>query len=169
MISFDLVFSRLNYDHVTGYFTWKERVISKPTDITWNKRHANNLAGSSDGKGYLKISIDNKKYYSHRLAWLYFYGSPPEFTIDHINGNCSDNRIKNLRDVPHKINMRNMRRNKNNKSGYTGIWFNKKSNTWCANLSTEWVGSYQTLNDAVSSRELKKDGKGYHVNHGMVK
>jgi hypothetical protein len=66
--------------------------------------------------------INRKRYAEHRLAWLYFYGSWPALFIDHINGNRSDNRISNLRDVPLVVNNQNQREPRgNNTNGFLGV------------------------------------------------
>lgn len=42
--------------------------------------------------------------------------------MDHINGNRSDNRWANLRDVTHSVNLQNQRRPKSdNKCGFLGV------------------------------------------------
>ena len=79
------------YDPETGLFYWSR---SRGSLAPIGKQ-----IGWVSTKGYLKVTIDGVKYYLHRLAWLYTYGSFPKFTIDHINRITSDNRIVNLRDV----------------------------------------------------------------------
>lgn len=89
------------YDAQTGIFRWRlERKcgLIKP----WAK------AGWTDG-GYTRIQIGPKGHLAHRLAWLYEFGVWPSKDIDHINGNRSDNRLCNLRDVSRKINTQNRR------------------------------------------------------------
>ena len=44
----------------------------------------------------------------HRAIWVWHYGYFPALTIDHINGNKSDNRIENLREVCQTENNLNM-------------------------------------------------------------
>lgn len=63
-----------------------------------------------------------KNYLAHRLAWLHHYGEWPQYEIDHINGNVADNRLANLRDVPHRTNCENKRRpTAANKLGVQGV------------------------------------------------
>lgn len=69
------------------------------------------LVGFKNAKGYLSIEVRFKgkprKFKAHRVAWLHFYGRWPKDQIDHINGNKSDNRIKNLREVSNRENNQN--------------------------------------------------------------
>lgn len=57
--------------------------------------------------GYYTTSINCKFEYVHRICWFLYYGAWPENDIDHINGEKTDNRIKNLRDVTRSENLRN--------------------------------------------------------------
>lgn len=43
------------------------------------------------------------------MAWLLGTGAWPKHYIDHINGDPADNRLTNLRDVTHQVNMRNQK------------------------------------------------------------
>ena len=98
----------LEYDPETGIFRWK---APRCTRIK-----VGDLAGTLTWRGYVRIQLDGKRHQAHRLAWLYVYGEMPTKQIDHINGNCNDNRIINLRDVSNQINSQNrkVRRNKTN-------------------------------------------------------
>lgn len=53
--------------------------------------------------------------------------TPDGFVVDHINGDTSDNRRKNLRICTPKENARNTRKPKRNKTGFKGVVFSGKS------------------------------------------
>jgi hypothetical protein len=54
----------------------------------------------------------------HRIIWKLFYGKDPDQVIDHIDGNPSNNRIENLRDVSPAKNAQNR---VNTKKKYLGV------------------------------------------------
>ena len=89
----------LSYDADTGLFVWQaQRGCKRPGE-----------SAGTQTDGYLQISVDGRLYKAHRLAWLYVHGAWPVDAIDHINGDRSDNRIANLRDVTLAINNQNRR------------------------------------------------------------
>jgi hypothetical protein len=51
-------------------------------------------AGKLGPHGYLWIEIDGT---AQDLAWLYVHNELPDGVIVHLNGNQTDNRMKNLR------------------------------------------------------------------------
>jgi hypothetical protein len=121
----------LHYDKNTGLFMKSGRKV-----------------GWVNEGGYIRIDLDRKKYYAHRLAWLYVHGSFPKFQIDHINGCKEDNKISNLRDVQDFENKQNRGGNKNNRSGYVGVYFDTSINRYRARIGINGkqrnLGSYET-------------------------
>lgn len=137
--------SAIDYDTETGVFTWK-------SDKTgWTRAGAK--AGAMRKDGYVLISINGKRYLAHRLAWLYVHGQWPSKFIDHIDGNPSNNRIANLREVDQSINMQNQRRAlSNNKSGLLGVCWSSNARKWHAQINIDGinthVGYYNTKEEA---------------------
>lgn len=126
-----------HYEPSTGLFT---RLIRK------GKCKPTSRVGCVDDRGYLKIGINRKYYFAHRLAWLYCFGKQPQHTIDHINGNKLDNSISNLRDVHQRRNTQNRSYHRDGK--LVGASYDKahklwKSRVWFNNKSFE-LGSYKT-------------------------
>lgn len=106
--------SLLSYDEATGEFRWLAGVCNVP---------AGAVAGSRGKRGYIDICVAKERHGAHRLAWLYVYGKWPDADIDHKNGDRSDNRIANLRDVPHSVNAQNIRaaHRRNRATGLLGV------------------------------------------------
>lgn len=121
MITKQELMSKLNYCLDTGVFTWKKYGAGISKDLT---------AGSVCKNGYLKIWINNKHYYAHRLAWLYNYGYMPDKEVDHINHNRADNRIDNLRLANRNQNSFNTSIRSDNTSGTKGISWYSRLNKW---------------------------------------
>jgi hypothetical protein len=127
--------SALFYEPETGSFTW---LVS-----TSNRVKVGAVAGNISPFGYLYISLDGHRYKAHRLAFLYMHGVWPTNHIDHLDGNPANNRIENLRDVSHSVNMQNIRKAKS------------------SNKSTGMLGSYR-----IGKRFQAKiviDGKVRHI------
>lgn len=87
------------YDPLNGFLYWN---FSNGRQIWTGKVVTTRLAG-----GYVTVIHNGFAYKAHRLAWLLHYRRWPEFEVDHINGLRADNRIANLRDVPHRVNQLN--------------------------------------------------------------
>ena len=159
----------LYYNRYTGHFIWKvsRRGRVKVGDIAGNSKI------NTDGKTYRRIGINNESHCSHRLAWLYVYGVFPKDQIDHINGDGTDNRIENLRDVNNSENGKNQRMPKNNKSGCIGVYWHKLRNKWQAEITDNgkkiYLGIYTDYSHAIQARKKAEKEYGYHANHGMVR
>ena len=157
-----LITKRLDYSSETGIFRWK---------INERRARKGNIAGSNDGKGYVSIRLNGKNYRAARLAWLYVYRTLPKHYIDHINGNPSDNRISNLRDVTAFENQKNRKTNANNQTGISGV--SPYRGGWSAiivvNNKRIWLGMFQDFFEACCARKSAELEYGFHPNHGRNK
>lgn len=153
----------LDYDSKTGFFTWKlpvrgvSKVPSKP-------------AGHKATSGYIFIRVNGLLYRAHRLAWLYVYGVFPEYDIDHVDGNRSNNSIDNLRDVTRKENRKNNRKYKTNKSGVVGVYWYEPLQKWHAQIQSDGVkyhiGYFTDLETAKQKRKEMETVFNFHENTG---
>lgn len=117
----------LTYDPETGIFKW-----IKSKGVARSGREAGTIK-----LNYIKIMIDRKGYFAHRLAWLYIYGKWPSKEIDHINRNGLDNRISNLREADASQNRQNRGMHKCNTSGYKGVSYHIRRKKWRAAIGVD--------------------------------
>ncbi|KKP81580.1 MAG: hypothetical protein UR84_C0021G0002 [candidate division WS6 bacterium GW2011_GWD1_35_594] len=159
MITHDRLLELLDYNQSTGVFTWRA-----------NRSHnamAGNVAGSNGRKdGYVYISIDNKQYRAHRLAFLYVTGSLPTGQVDHRDRVRHNNKWDNLRDANFVINGRNMSITNRNKSGVKGVYWNKNINKWHAQIRVIGklihIGFFDDLVAAKDARAKAEDRYGFN-------
>lgn len=100
-VTAEIARSLLKYDSETGSMVWLRSKGAAAGGAS---------AGHRDARyGYTYVCIFGRRYAAHRLAWLMTYGKWPDGEIDHKNGDRTDDRIANLRDVPHAVNTQNVR------------------------------------------------------------
>jgi hypothetical protein len=139
-LSRDRLVAALRYDPETGAFL----------------RLSGEVAGTLTSNGYREVHVDGRRYYEHRLAWLYIYGRLPQTTIDHINGDRSDNRLSNLREANLFEQARNTKVPKTNTSGIKGVSWDHARKKWYAYINYEGrmisLGRHDALEDAARAR-----------------
>jgi hypothetical protein len=132
----------LAYDPETGVLTW--RVDRGP-----GTRRAGKSAGCPK-EGYLRIMVDGRHYYAHRLAWLYVNGAWPAAFLDHVNMDGTDNRIANLREATKSENACNKGAHRDNSSGIKGV--TRQGSRWQVNITKGgrfmYVGLFKTAEEA---------------------
>lgn len=120
-----------------------------------------------DALGYPCSCIGGKTVRLHRVIYPTVCDG---MVVDHINRNKLDNRRSNLRVVTQKENCHNASLRSNNKSGVTGVFFDKRAGRWRAQIyhggKTTHVGIYDCFDDAVKARKEAEDkyyGGGSHL------
>lgn len=106
------------------------------------------------------VRVNKKLYYAHRVVFkLHFPDVRIDgLIIDHLNGNPFDNRIENLRLVTQSLNMKNICKRSDNKSGVTGVSFYSRDGTWRVSWTEKEKRKqkfFKKFEDAVQYR-LKK-------------
>lgn len=137
----------LNYNPETGEFTWREYRSS-------NARPGDKAGYYSPEFKYITVRI-GRLYLAHRLAWLHYYGEWPTQYLDHINGDCADNRISNLREATKSENGWNAKKRKTNKSGFRGVSLYRPNGKWRARITANKIerslGYFDTKEEAVEA------------------
>lgn len=118
MITHKYLKSLMNYDSVTGIFTWKHR---SDVNKTWNSKYAARRAGRLRADGYWELIINKRYYKASRVAWFYITGNWPIYEIDHKDLNKSNNSFDNLREATPHQNQCNHAKTRINTSGYKGV------------------------------------------------
>ena len=141
----------LSYDATTGHMTWR---------VDRGKGRAGERAGTRHPHGYRQIKLKGRLYLTHRLAWLLMTGAWPRHTVDHINGDRTDDRFENLRDVPQGINSQNRRKpQRNNTTGFLGVTERQgrfRAAVQSPSGKTHAAGSYATAEEAHAAYIDKK-------------
>jgi len=175
------------YDETSPTFLrWKVSIFSGK-NLKTCKIKSGDIAGSLKSNGrHSQVQLNGKNYMVHRIIFELFNGKVEEnFCIDHIDGNCLNNSIYNLRMVTQTVNMRNQKKPKNNLSGEVGIHYTSYKNCeyWIASwrdlagkfkqkcFSIKKLGNDCAKEQAILFRKLKieelnKQGAGYTERHG---
>lgn len=135
--------------------------------MTSVRKHSGYCYGKLNSKRHGKIF----QLKAHRIAWALHYGEwpDPESYIDHIDGDRSNNKIENLREVTPHENAKNKKRPKNNTTGHIGIR-QLESKNWQAYITVDSkfksLGSYEDKFEAMRVRKEAEKKYGFHENHG---
>lgn len=123
-------------------------------DFEWlsaSKWHAHKDHNTKDTYyAYRKHPEKNSTQAMHRIILGI---SDPTILIDHRNGNTLDNQRHNLRICSHAENLRNMKLNSKNTSGFKGVNFLKDSGLWRARITYKGqriiLGHFNTAEEAA--------------------
>ena len=143
------------FDYRDGDLYWKRDSNQRPQ---WNAHFAGRKAGRGTPRGYVHVCFrpsarnglnKTRHFLLHRLIFCFHRGYYPE-TVDHINGDASDNRIENLRPAkPHENSANQAPRP--GISGFSGVNA-RKNGTYEVRVSfakkRHHLGIYNSLEEA---------------------
>lgn len=164
------------FSYDDGVIRWRDREAHEFKSIRnfnmWRTRFLGRVAGcvhapSSGRERYIRVRYNGRMYANHRVIWEMHNGKIPDgMEIDHIDGNGLNNRIENLRCVPHAINCKNLPKRIDNTSGLVGVTWGEKEQRWIATIGGKRLGAFKELAEAKMARDIAEVGYGYHQNHG---
>lgn len=143
------------YRRDEGLLIWKNH---------WDPCVVTKLKGKMAGSprpplNYWHVGIACKTPSVHRIIWLLETGKWPTFFIDHIDGNPSNNKITNLREVSHRRNCLN--RSEHRKGNLFGTSYLKKTGKWMARIRINKKSKYLGVFDfEEEAHEMYKNALG---------
>ncbi|ATE85740.1 HNH homing endonuclease [Shigella phage Sf12] len=132
----------------------------------WNKHYiydkgnlirktTNSVAGYIDRRGYVRTKVGHKMTFAHRVIWEMHNGEITKgMEIDHLNGIKHDNRIENLRCVDRLVNCKNAAMRKDNKTGQTGVSYNKAKGKYTVQLQKDNHRIHRTFDSFDEAKAL---------------
>lgn len=148
---------KIKVSNLNKYFLVDSHIYKKLKKYKWFF----NIKNKKYKKGYIQrtqhIYISKNKYkrktiYLHR----YLTNASKGFEVDHINGNVFDNRLKNLRIVSHKDNMKNRKSVRGATSKHVGIHLHKLTGKWRAQINIDGytfsLGLFKSSKEAAEYR-----------------
>lgn len=136
-----------DYDPLSGEFSWAVAGVGR------GRGPLGGLAGTTNQRGYVVITLDGLHLLAHRVAWAITTGNWPKHQIDHIDMCRSNNRLANLREATNRSNHANR---SDNNSGTVGVMFEKGRGKWKAYIRVGYtmhnIGRFATQEEAVLAR-----------------
>jgi len=146
----------LSYDPEAGIVSWKK----KPNR---NKKIGSPAGYLFDGKErgkYIRIGFRGKTIFAHVAAFVCMTGRYPIEVIDHVDGNTLNNCWSNLREVKHKINLRNQRRHRG-EFRVSGIDYHAQAGKWRARIGVDGkmisLGLFTNFGEAIAARRSAEE------------
>lgn len=134
----DLEFLNSILEYRDGKLYWKKQI--------GNKGRLGSEAGHFGRNGRRVLSIQGKRYLTHRVVWKMVKGEEPPEMLDHIDRDYTNNRIENLRPSDPSHNQINRETNGGN--------FKKGKNKWVAKCIIKgkeiYLGYHNTPEEAKS-------------------
>lgn len=156
---------RLDYNPETGVFIWLTNRNSTLIGMPAGCLHK--------PTGYWFLSIGDFKYKGHIAAWAHYYGYWPNFDIDHKDLYKVNNAIKNLRPSDKSNNGANRPPQKNNTSGYKGVFWHEVARKWMVQIRVRnqliYGGLFENVVDAAKAYDqIALQNFGFHARLNLV-
>ena len=152
---------KFNFDYEIGLIYYKNGDLVIPSFSKSGKKR------NEEPSVYMKIYTEGKNHMYHRILYVSKYKEIPK-VVDHIDGDCFNNSIYNLRGVSFRENSINRKICSRNSSGFIGIV--KRKNSFIAtiydNKKRIYLGSFSSLEEAILKRKEAEKIYNYHENHG---
>lgn len=103
----------LRYERGTGLLFWK---------AAYQSRYIGHRAGHATKLGYIRVTVDGRRYMAHVLIWFLMTGEWCPRGIDHRDTVGTNNRWRNLRRATVQQNCHNTKTRSDNALGVKGVF-----------------------------------------------
>ena len=101
-----------DYNEETGQLVWR---VAKP-------RIRIGMVAGHLHSGYVRVTINGKRYMAHTVIWLWMTGEWASRGVDHVDGNGTNNKWANLRKCTGRLNNANTKLRSDNRLGIKGVF-----------------------------------------------
>lgn len=162
MINQGLLKELFVYDDATG------RLLNRKN--RGGRSYAGMPAGHLHTRGYRHVVVNGKVCKEHILIWVYLHGEiPVGFQVDHIDRDRANNKMCNLRLCTAFENQHNRCKNKNNTSGFKGVYVTPSGKYVAEIMSNRKryrLGTFETKEAAA--RAWNEASKTHHGEYGKL-
>lgn len=165
----------LTQEYVRQLFDYRDGMLYRKSDNAYKSAKAGDPAGRlHKSTDRLRICIDGKRYFHHKIVYLWHHGSIPEL-VDHIDCDKRNDKIENLRGASVSDNNCNKPLQKNNTSGIKGISVYPDKKMIHAQIQRSGKKIHKTFFPISDDNmrlaiewlvEMRKEMHGDFVNHG---
>lgn len=173
----------LEYDREEGILRWrilppsmfKEGGYSAERNCkAWNGRQGGKEAFTAlCNHGYKQGNYYGVHLRAHKLIWMMEFDRVPTGRIDYIDGDRTNIRLGNLREVSSAVDGRNAAMKRHNTSGHNGVSFDKARGKWRAAIKVsgtqKFLGRFSDKGSAIAAYESAKARYGFSDRHGTEK
>lgn len=129
--------------------------------IVYSRRTGESVGSIMKGYVYISKTVNGKKYHIKRsnIIWWSKYQKMPsaKMCIDHIDGDKTNDRIKNLQILTHQQNLAKKRKPTKGSSKYIGVSFVKNKKKFKADIEKcgkkYYFGCYEDEKEAAVARD----------------
>lgn len=149
----EYVKSHFRYGPESGQL-YRTKAYSKAVDTT-------KPVGSLNSQGYLDVDLSRahgqrtaRNTRVHRVIWFLVHGYWPDFQLDHIDGDKTNNKIENLRPIDQRYNQANRVARTDVTSNYKGVgWHRGKWRAFIMQPGKKYkhLGRFDTQEEAAKA------------------
>ncbi len=126
------------------------------------------IAGTTKKDGHIEIKHKRRLYQATHIIWVLYYNKWPDYLIDHIDRNRSNNRIDNLREATLVQNSHNRTKYTSNTTGAKGVSIKDGKFIAYINVNRKriYLGDFLSFSDAIMAYNTA--AKKYHKEFAVL-